>query len=88
MRVLARTAAVAVVVAAGLVRGVEVPQCCAPGVSPDCTEGKTVHRGAPSIAGSGAPSSLAARGFEILVSNVPGERYGTLFHGFYAASVP
>ncbi len=53
-----------------------------------CTAGTTVHGCVPSIAGIGAPSSQATSGFDIVVSNVPGQRYGTLFYGFYAASIP
>jgi hypothetical protein len=57
-------------------------------ISTYCTAGTTVHGCVPSIAGVGAPSSQAATGFDIVVSNVPGQRYGTLFYGFYPFATP
>ncbi len=57
-------------------------------VSTYCTAGTTVHGCVPSIGGVGAPSSQAISGFDIVVSNVPGQRFGTIFYGFYAGAVP
>lgn len=53
-----------------------------------CTAGTTVHGCVPSIAGIGAPSSQATSGFDIVVNNVPGQRYGLLYYGFYPVAVP
>ena len=52
-----------------------------------CTAGTTVHGCVPSIAGEGAPSSVAPTGFDIVVRTIEGQRYGTIFYGFYAAAV-
>ena len=57
-------------------------------ISTYCTAGTTVHGCVPSIGGVGAPSSQASSGFDIVVSNVPGQRFGTIFYGFYAGAVP
>ena len=57
-------------------------------ISTYCTAGTTVHGCVPSIGGVGAPSSQATSGFDIVVSNVPGQRFGTIFYGFYAGAVP
>lgn len=57
-------------------------------ISTYCTAGTTVHGCVPTIAGEGAPSSLAASGFDIVVRSVPGQRYGTLFYGFYPFATP
>lgn len=53
-----------------------------------CTAGTSVHGCTALIAGVGTPSSSAGSGFNIVVSNVPGQRYGTIFYGFYPANVP
>jgi hypothetical protein len=53
-----------------------------------CTAGTTVHGCVPSIGGVGTPSSQANSGFDIVVSNMPGQRFGTIFYGFYAGAVP
>jgi hypothetical protein len=57
-------------------------------ISTYCTAGTTVHGCVPSIGGVGAPSSQATSGFDIVVSNMPGQRFGTIFYGFYAGAVP
>jgi hypothetical protein len=53
-----------------------------------CTAGTTVHGCVPSIGGVGAPSSQATSGFDIVVSDVPGQRFGTIFYGFYPLATP
>lgn len=53
-----------------------------------CTAGTSVHGCTAQIAGVGTPSTTAGSGFNIVVSNVPGQRYGTIFYGFYPANVP
>nr|WP_281720037.1 hypothetical protein [Nitrosomonas nitrosa] len=53
-----------------------------------CTAGTTVHGCVPSIAGVGSPSATSTSGFDIVVSNVPGQRYGTMFYGFYPFATP
>jgi formylglycine-generating enzyme required for sulfatase activity len=85
---LARLAAAALAVVAGSHVPALAQQCCAPGVSTYCTAGTTVHGCVPSIGGVGAPSSQVSSGFDIVVSNVPGQRFGTIFYGFYAGAVP
>jgi Tol biopolymer transport system component len=57
-------------------------------ISTYCTAGTTVHGCVPSIAGVGAASSQASSGFDIVVRNTPGQRFGTIFYGFYAGAVP
>jgi hypothetical protein len=42
----------------------------------------------PSISGVGVPSATATSGFDIVVSTMPGQRFGTIFYGFYAGAVP
>jgi len=89
MVVLARMAAALIVVAASLVRSVEAQQCSPPpDVMTYCTAGTTVHGCVPSIAGVGVPSVIDTSGFDIVVSDVPGQRAGTIFFGFYPASIP
>jgi Tol biopolymer transport system component len=57
-------------------------------ISTYCTAGTTVHGCVPTIAGVGTPSSQSASGFDIVVRNTPGQRFGTIFYGFYAGAVP
>jgi hypothetical protein len=57
-------------------------------ISTYCTAGTSVHGCVASIAGVGTPSTTAGSGFNVVVSNVPGQRYGTIFYGFYPANVP
>mgnify|MGYP001242790032 CR=1 FL=1 len=57
-------------------------------ISTYCTAGTTVHGCVPSIAGVGAPSSQASSGFDIVISSMPGQRYGTIFYGFYEFVTP
>jgi formylglycine-generating enzyme required for sulfatase activity len=87
MVVLARMAAVAVVVVAGLVRGVEAQQCSS-FVSTYCTAGTTVHGCVPWMSAVGSPDAAATSGFDIVVNNAPGQRFGTIFFGFYPTSLP
>lgn len=53
-----------------------------------CTAGTTVHGCVPSIAGTGVPDSLATSGFEIGISNMPGQRFGAIFYGSYVLVTP
>jgi hypothetical protein len=53
-----------------------------------CTAGTSVHGCVPSISGIGAPSSISGSGFDIRVNDLPGQRWGTIFYGFYPASTP
>jgi formylglycine-generating enzyme required for sulfatase activity len=87
MVVLARLAAVAVLVAAGLVRGVEAQQCSTL-VSTYCTAGTTVHGCVPWMSAVGSPDVAATNGFDVVVNNAPGQRFGTIFFGFYPTSLP
>lgn len=52
-----------------------------------CTSGTTVHGCVPQITGEGAPSSIAASGFDIVVSQLDGQRFGAIFYGFYPAAI-
>ena len=63
-------------------------QCCTGNVSTYCTAGTSVQGCVPTIAGNGIPSMNAASGFSISISNMPGERYGTIFYGFYSLITP
>lgn len=63
-------------------------QCCTGNVSTYCTAGTSVQGCLPQISGVGVPSADAVSGFQITVSGVPAQRYGTIFYGFYAASQP
>ncbi len=65
-----------------------LPDECENLISTYCTAGTSVHGCVASIAGVGTPSTTSASGFNIVVSNVPGQRYGTIFYGFYPANVP
>jgi hypothetical protein len=53
-----------------------------------CTAGTTVFGCVPSISGQGAPSSSSPSGFDIVVSNVPSQRYGLIFYGSWSISQP
>ena len=81
-------ARLALVVGTGLVAPAAAQQCCIADVSTYCTAATTVHGCVPSISGVGTPSAVDPSGFDILISNVPGQRYGTLFYGFYQHITP
>lgn len=53
-----------------------------------CTAGTTVLGCVPSISGQGAPSSSSPSGFDIVVSNVPAQRYGLIFYGSWSIPQP
>ena len=53
-----------------------------------CTAGTSVQGCLPSISGVGVPNVLANSGFDLVVSNVPGQRSGTIFYGFYSFITP
>jgi formylglycine-generating enzyme required for sulfatase activity len=53
-----------------------------------CTAGTSVQGCLPSISGVGVPNVLAPSGFDLVVGNVPGQRYGTIFYGFYSFITP
>ena len=53
-----------------------------------CTAGTTINGCLPSISGSGVPSITNGSGFVISVSNVPGQRFGTLMYSFNPIAVP
>lgn len=57
-------------------------------VSNYCTAGTTVHGCVPHIAGQGAASATAVSGFDIVVHGIEGQRYGTIFYGFYPVATP
>jgi formylglycine-generating enzyme required for sulfatase activity len=78
----------AFVVAVAFVAPAAAQQCGLPDVSTYCTAGTTVHGCLPSIGGVGLPSAVNSSGFEIVVSDVPGQRTGTIFFGFYQAAIP
>ncbi|MBL8802959.1 MAG: LamG domain-containing protein [Planctomycetes bacterium] len=65
-----------------------IPDDCETPIVTYCTAGTTVHGCVPSILGAGTPSAHAASGFDIVVSNVPGQRFGTIFYGFYQLVTP
>jgi formylglycine-generating enzyme required for sulfatase activity len=88
MIVLARKAAVAVVCAVGLVRAAEAQQCCTGNVSTYCTAGTSVQGCVPQISGVGVPSMNATSGFDIAIPNMPGQRFGSIFYGFYSLVTP
>jgi hypothetical protein len=52
-----------------------------------CTAGTTINGCVPSISGSGVPSVSNGSGFVISVSNVPGQRYGTMMYSFNPVAV-
>ncbi|NUP94696.1 MAG: PD40 domain-containing protein [Planctomycetaceae bacterium] len=53
-----------------------------------CTSGTTVHGCVPSISSTGIPSASTPSGFNVIVNNLEGDRYGLLYYGFYSAAVP
>ncbi len=57
-------------------------------ISTYCTAGTTVFGCVPSISGEGAPSSSSSSGFDIVVSNVPAQRYGLIFYGSWSIPQP
>jgi len=63
-------------------------QCCTGSVSTYCTAGTSVQGCLPQISGVGIPSADAGAGFQVGVSGLPGQRYGTLFYGFYSFVTP
>ena len=63
-------------------------QCCTGNVSTYCTAGTSVQGCLPQISGVGIPSADAGAGFQVGVSGLPGQRYGTLFYGFYSFVTP
>jgi hypothetical protein len=63
-------------------------QCCTGNVSTYCTTGTSVQGCVPSISGAGQPSISAGSGFDIAVGSLPGQRYGTIFYGFYSFITP
>jgi formylglycine-generating enzyme required for sulfatase activity len=88
MVILARLARAALVIAGGFVGPAAAQQCCIADVSTYCTAGTTVHGCVPSISGVGIPSAVDPGGFDIVISNVPGQRFGTIFYGFYQHVTP
>ncbi len=54
---------------------------CTGNISAYCTSGTSVHGCVPSISGAGVPNVLAPSGFDLVVSNVPGQRTGLMFYG-------
>jgi len=61
---------------------------CTGNIQTYCTAGTSVQGCLPSISGVGVPNVLAPSGFDLVVSNVPGQRYGTIFYGFYSFITP
>lgn len=61
---------------------------CTGNIQTYCTAGTSVQGCLPSISGVGVPNVLANSGFDLVVSNVPGQRYGTIFYGFYSFITP
>lgn len=61
---------------------------CTGNIQTYCTAGTSVQGCLPSISGVGVPNVLANSGFDLVVSNVPGQRYGTIFYGFYSYITP
>ena len=67
---------------------IRAQQCCTGNVSTYCTAGTSVQGCVPAIAGVGIPSADAGAGFQVGVSGLPGQRYGTIFYGFYTYVTP
>ena len=67
---------------------IRAQQCCTGNVSTYCTAGTSVQGCLPAIAGVGIPSTDAGAGFQVGVSGLPGQRYGTIFYGFYTYVTP
>jgi formylglycine-generating enzyme required for sulfatase activity len=63
-------------------------QCCTGNVTTYCTAGTAVQGCVPQIEGVGRPSVDSASGFSVRVTQLPGERYGTVFYGFTTAAQP
>jgi hypothetical protein len=63
-------------------------QCCTGNVSTYCTAGTSVRGCVPSISGTGIPSVDAGSGFQVAVGNLPGQRFGTIFYGFFSYITP
>jgi sulfatase modifying factor 1 len=63
-------------------------QCCTGNVTTYCTAGTSVQGCVPQIEGVGRPSVDSASGFSVRVTQLPGERYGTVFYGFTTAAQP
>ncbi len=63
-------------------------QCCTGNVSTYCTAGTSVQGCLPAISGNGIPSVDSGSGFSISISGMPGDRYGTIFYGFYSFVTP
>jgi hypothetical protein len=59
-----------------------------PDVANYCTAGTTVIGCVPSIGSTGTPSASALSGFDIVVSEVPGQRNGTIFFGMSPGAAP
>jgi formylglycine-generating enzyme required for sulfatase activity len=63
-------------------------QCCTGNVSTYCTAGTSVLGCLPSISSTGTPSVDAGSGFQVAVANLPGQRFGTIFYGFFSYITP
>jgi hypothetical protein len=57
---------------------------CTGNISTYCTSGTSVQGCVTSISGVGIPNVLARTGFDPLVCDVPGQRWDTIFYGFYS----
>ncbi len=53
-----------------------------------CTAGTSVNGCVPQISGTGLPSASSTGTFQANVASVPGQRYGTIFYGFYQFVTP
>jgi formylglycine-generating enzyme required for sulfatase activity len=85
---LARLAAAALAVVAGSLVPALAQQCCTGNVSTYCTAGTSVQGCVPQISGVGVPSMNATSGFDIAIPNMPGQRFGSIFYGFYELVTP
>lgn len=61
---------------------------CTGNIQTYCTAGTSVQGCLPTISGMGVPNILATSGFDLVVSHVPGQRFGTIFYGFYSFITP
>jgi Tol biopolymer transport system component len=59
-----------------------------PDITTYCTAGTTVIGCVPSIGSTGTPSATASSGFNVIVSDVPGQRSGTIFYGMSPGAAP
>ncbi|MFM7297255.1 MAG: hypothetical protein ACKO4Q_08540, partial [Planctomycetota bacterium] len=84
----ARTAVLLLALLSQFTAPVHAQQCCTGNVSTYCTAGTSVQGCLPQISGVGIPSADAGAGFQVGVSGLPGQRYGTLFYGFYSFVTP